>query len=323
MVRSGWAILASSTLILVSGLALADAHQLQSRLDRAAALDRARVIATESLNAGSGTAAHIPLRRLLKEARGFKFLAVRDANGSVRAAAGLYENIVSAGLSADTMQQLREALYSLTSQYGRLRVQTDTVSGELEYALSDTLRAEVHDQALVRLSRYAALGLFCGGVFMLWAWHRRDLPMPLQWQSRARPVPVDTPVRPSSVASSVSLPVTAAPASPSLSEAALDQVREAIVCTDDAGVIRYANARVVERFGYSREALFGDSLGKLLPVPFLNDASVRLADYLAGGSRATQPRVVGWSASAQSFAVEIRVERLGPNSLAVFLTPVD
>lgn len=319
MFRSGWMLLASSTLILVSGLALADAHSLQSRLDRAAALDRARVVATESLRAGSGTAAHIPLRRLLNEARGFKFLAVRDANGAVRAAAGLYENIASVGLSADTMQQLREALYGLSSRYGRLRVQTDTVDGELEYALSDTLRAEVRDEAVARLSRYALIGLGAGGVFLFLAWRRRRAPMPVQWQSRAQPTSVLVSTEPVPR----TMPIAAVPSSPSLGEAALDRVSEAVVCTDDAGVIRHANARVADRFGYAPESLVGDSLSKLLPVPFLNDSTVRLADYLAGGSRAAQPRVVGWSANAQSFAVEIRVERLGANSLAVFLTPAD
>lgn len=309
---------ASAALVFVSGLALADTHVLQSRLDRAAALDRARLAVLESLSAASGTPAQAPLQRLLDEARGFKFLAVRDADGAVRAAAGVYENIRGVGLPADTLQQLREALYTLTSQHGRLRVHTDTVTGELEYALSDTLRAEVHDEALARLSRYALLGLLCGGGFLILAWRRRA-PMPVQWQHRARPAPVPPPTDSAPRVAAVT-PVSPLP---SPIEAALDHVAEAVLCTDDAGVIRAVNARVASLFGYSRESLLGDSLSKLLPVPFLNDTTVRLADYLTGGARAAQPRVVGWSAAAQSFAVEIRVERLADNSLAVFLRKAD
>lgn len=319
MTASRAALGASVCLILIAGWAWADAHALQSRLDRAEALDRARAAAEVSLNAASGTPSQLPLLRLLDEGRGFKFLAVRDAAGAVQAAVGRYENIGGVGLPADTLQQLREALYSLTSRHGRMQIQTQTLEGELEYALSDTLRAEVHDQAVARLSRYAVLGLLCGGVFLLWTLRRRTAPVSAQWQSRVQPAApsVDSAAR-------AAAPVPAVtPAPPLLSEAVLDRVREAIVCTDDAGVIRYANARVATLFGYPREALRGDSLNKLLPVPFLNEPGVRLTDYLVGGSRATQPRVVGWSASAQSFAVDLRVERLGPNSLAVFLRTAD
>ena len=315
---------AAAALVVASAWALVDAHRLQSRLDRAAALDRARHAVAESLSVIDSSRARAPLLRLLAEARGFKFLAVRDSHGAVHAVADVYETLSRAGLSASTVQQLREALYTLTSTHGRLRVQTASGEGELEFALSDTVRAEVHDEAVSRLSRYAGLGLLLGfaaltGLML----SRRETRPVANVRERLQQPPQETTAR--APQEPKLLPLVVAEDSAALrSEELLNRVTEAVLGTDEAGVIRYANARALTMFGYAREAVVGGSLSKLLPVPFLNDTTVRLADFIFGGSRAHNRRVVGWKADAQSFEVEIRVERLTrPGELALFLQVVE
>ncbi|WP_028080298.1 sensor domain-containing protein [Solimonas soli] len=98
-----------------------------------------------------------------------------------------------------------------------------------------------------------------------------------------------------------------------LSQAVVDHLEEGVLMTDPSGVVRFANARAEQMFAYARDELQGFTVTKLMPVPFLNTPSVRLADYIAGaGARhtATLPKVVGWRKDATTFPVELWVQPL-------------
>ena len=94
-----------------------------------------------------------------------------------------------------------------------------------------------------------------------------------------------------------------------LSQAVIDHLDEGLITTDRAGVVRTANARALAMFGYSREEIDGFSVGKLMPVPFLNTPSVKLSDYVdAADAARSLPRVIGWRKDATTFPVELEVQ---------------
>lgn len=93
-----------------------------------------------------------------------------------------------------------------------------------------------------------------------------------------------------------------------LSQGVIDHLVEGVLTTDPAGVIRFANARALRMFGYSREDLDGVTVAKLMPVPFLNAPSVRITDYIGAERAAGLPKVVGWRRDATTFPVELVVQ---------------
>jgi diguanylate cyclase (GGDEF)-like protein/PAS domain S-box-containing protein len=93
-----------------------------------------------------------------------------------------------------------------------------------------------------------------------------------------------------------------------LSQGVIDHLVEGVLTTDPVGVIRFANARALRMFGYSREDLDGVTVSKLMPVPFLNSPSVRLTDYIGSERSAGLPKVVGWRRDATTFPVELVVQ---------------
>lgn len=96
-----------------------------------------------------------------------------------------------------------------------------------------------------------------------------------------------------------------------LSLGVIDHLDEGVITTDRAGVLRFANARALQLFGYSREEIDGFTVSKLMPVPFLNTPEIRLHDYIAATpSEPSQrlPRVVGWRKDATTFPVELEVQ---------------
>lgn len=97
-----------------------------------------------------------------------------------------------------------------------------------------------------------------------------------------------------------------------LSQAVVNHLEEGVLVTDAAGVVRFANARATVMFGCTDDELHGDTIAKLMPVPFLNTPNVRLADYVAGADRGgvSLPRVVGWRRDATTFPVELWVQTL-------------
>lgn len=94
-----------------------------------------------------------------------------------------------------------------------------------------------------------------------------------------------------------------------LAQAVVDHLDEGLLTTDLAGVVRSANARAERMFGYSRDELNGFTVSKLMPVPFLKEPAVRIADYV-GGAAATLPKVVGWRKDATTFPVELQVQTM-------------
>lgn len=97
-----------------------------------------------------------------------------------------------------------------------------------------------------------------------------------------------------------------------LSQAIVNHLDEGVLLTDDAGVVRFANARATTMFGYADDELHGFTVAKLMPVPFLNTPSARLTDYvtLENGGGVSLPRVVGWRRDATTFPVELWAQRL-------------
>jgi diguanylate cyclase (GGDEF)-like protein/PAS domain S-box-containing protein len=110
-----------------------------------------------------------------------------------------------------------------------------------------------------------------------------------------------------------------------LSQAVVDHLDEGLLTTDLAGVVRSANARAERMFGYSRDELVGFTVSKLMPVPFLNTPSIRIADYVAGRGAGKLPKVVGWRKDATTFPVELWVQPMraeGAESLVVIVRDV-
>ena len=93
-----------------------------------------------------------------------------------------------------------------------------------------------------------------------------------------------------------------------LSLSVIDHLVEGVLTTDAAGVIRFANARVLRMFGYGRGELEGVSLTRLMPVPFLNTPGLHLTDYIGGRHQSRLPKVVGWRKDATTFPVELVVQ---------------
>ncbi|ULQ45358.1 diguanylate cyclase [Flagellatimonas centrodinii] len=97
-------------------------------------------------------------------------------------------------------------------------------------------------------------------------------------------------------------------------EAVIDHLEEGVLVTDGVGLIRSANQRAQQLFGYSREALEGVTLSKLMPVPFLNTPGIRLDDFRTQQGASSPPRVVGWRRDATTFPVDLRVQPLAGDS---------
>ncbi|MGH8445213.1 MAG: sensor domain-containing protein [Solimonas sp.] len=97
-----------------------------------------------------------------------------------------------------------------------------------------------------------------------------------------------------------------------LSQAVVDHLEEGVLMTDPSGVVRFANARAEQMFGYARDELQGFTITKLMPVPFLNTPGIRLTDYVGGAARNvdTLPKIVGWRKDATTFPVELWVQPL-------------
>jgi len=101
-----------------------------------------------------------------------------------------------------------------------------------------------------------------------------------------------------------------------LSRGVIDHLDEGLITTDRAGVLRFANARALQMFGYTREEIDGFTVSKLMPVPFLNTPEVRLNDYIVGSDTEADsadaarrlPRVVGWRKDATTFPVDLQVQ---------------
>lgn len=92
-----------------------------------------------------------------------------------------------------------------------------------------------------------------------------------------------------------------------LAEGVLDHLPDAVLTVEPSGLVRSANARALRLFGYGPEEMLRMTLARLLPVPFMNTAGLKLTDYIAGAA-ARLPKVAGWRRDATTFPVELIVE---------------
>lgn len=94
-----------------------------------------------------------------------------------------------------------------------------------------------------------------------------------------------------------------------LAAATLDLMNDGLAITDRYGRITRANRKLQQLSGYSAQELQGMTVAKLMPVPFLNDASVQLSHYLPDQA-GHKPPVVAWRKDASTFAVDLQVQAL-------------
>ncbi len=100
---------------------------------------------------------------------------------------------------------------------------------------------------------------------------------------------------------------------------ALDFLADGVVVTDRYGRIKRVNRSLIRMFAYAPGELEGSAISKLLPVPFLNEPSVRLKDYLNDGPIQERAKVVGWRKDATIFPVDLQVYELADEESAYLL----
>ncbi|MEK6806887.1 MAG: PAS domain S-box protein [Pseudomonadota bacterium] len=428
--------LAAVTFLLLCGFsadAWSQARRLQQQADQSYGLERVMSRLQALSPSADESSLQVVLDQLVRDPElGFRFLALRDAGGRVRATAGRYEHWPLRWVPADVVLQLRELIYAFTGRHGVLALEGDAGGASLEYTLGIPDRRAWQDEAIARLTRYSTLGFLLGltGLLALavvlrrregakssapsstarWdprATSSRDIPdllaqaglglilldrslrvsrlnaiaetltgwvatdardqqvfsvarlrgvadQPLDaelqaaWQVNASaPVRLDAWIqtrggarrRVGAVAALLrdsggptGAMLLLSDASPRhaeleklrqaarLPQALMDCLDEGVLQTDVSGVIRYANERVRAWLGYAPDELQGEGIGKLLPVPFMHQSEVKIADYASGSS--TLPAVVAWHKNGTAVAVELMVEPLpGEEGLAVMLRP--
>lgn len=92
-----------------------------------------------------------------------------------------------------------------------------------------------------------------------------------------------------------------------VAQGVIDQLLEAVLTTDPAGVVKTANARALRMFGYGAEEMLRMTVARLLPVPFMNTPGLKLTDYMPGG-QTRLPKLAGWRKDATTFPAELTVE---------------
>ncbi len=109
-----------------------------------------------------------------------------------------------------------------------------------------------------------------------------------------------------------------------IAEGVIDQLLEAVLTTDSAGVLKSANSRALRMFGYSAEEMQRMTVSRLLPVPFMNTPGLKLTDYMPGG-QARLPKLAGWRKDATTFPAELVVEPMragGEDRLVVIIRDI-
>lgn len=177
---SALALFCVLALLALSLRALSSSHALQSRLDRAWALDAASERLRPSLR-GGGSALDLALAAIVeREPWGFRYLAVLDGDGQAVAARGRYESLTQESWLPSLLRRwLRLQLYTAFGEVGQLSVR-DAVGalGTLEYSLGPSTQRLVHDEAVDRLRSTGLIGallslLFGGSGFWLLRGHLR------------------------------------------------------------------------------------------------------------------------------------------------------
>jgi diguanylate cyclase (GGDEF)-like protein/PAS domain S-box-containing protein len=92
-----------------------------------------------------------------------------------------------------------------------------------------------------------------------------------------------------------------------LSQMLLDQVLECVVTTDSQDRIQFANGRALESFGYTLPELRGEHVSRLLPVPFLRQAQLRVADLALSLPGMPAAQVIARRRDSSQFAATLVV----------------
>ncbi len=134
--------------------ALASAGHLQTRIDRGYALESAQQRLAAGLVRQQAGRFEDTLNALLQQPEfAFRYLAVRDADGTVLAANGRYESLNSRrSFSPDLNRWLRAKLYTAFAESGRLTLRDgERTVGSLEYAIGSPSGRLARDEAIDRL----------------------------------------------------------------------------------------------------------------------------------------------------------------------------
>ena len=142
------------TTLVLSLRALGSASSLQGRIDRDFALTAAQQRLLTGFTRQDTSRVEQALDALLAQTDyGFRYLAVRDLDGSVLAARGRYESLNrSSALTPALRRWLRATLYTVFGEAGLLTLRDgDRTVGSLEYAIGSTSARLVRDEAVDRL----------------------------------------------------------------------------------------------------------------------------------------------------------------------------
>ncbi|MDO9453991.1 MAG: diguanylate cyclase [Stagnimonas sp.] len=160
--------------VALSMRAVFSAGSLQRDIDRDFALDAAQQRLVTGLAGHDAARVELALQAVLRQAEyGFRYLAVRDTDGSVLAAEGRYESLNrNTSLSPAVRHWLRATLYTAFGDTGLLTLRDgDRTIGSLEYAIGSTRARLVRDEAVDRLRTTgwvgATLALLFGGATLL------------------------------------------------------------------------------------------------------------------------------------------------------------
>lgn len=164
--------------LLLSAQTLLAASRLQTSIDREFALEAAqtrllRGLADRSEGRGEGRLEDTLQALLQQPEYGFRYLALRDAEGSIVAANGRYESLNrNSALSPALRRWLRTTLYTALGETGLLTLSDgERTVGSVEYSIGSTRARLVRDAAVDRLRTTGwvagVLALLFGGATLL------------------------------------------------------------------------------------------------------------------------------------------------------------
>lgn len=168
------AVLCVLATLVLSARALVSAAGLQVRIDRSFALESAQQQLLMGVRSHDSERLGQSLDALLRQPGfAFRYLAVRDNDGSVLAARGRYESLNrNTTLPPALRRWLRATLYTVFGEAGLLTLRDgDRTMGSLEYAIGTSTAGLVRDEAVDRLRSTgyiaATLALLFGGATLL------------------------------------------------------------------------------------------------------------------------------------------------------------
>jgi len=255
----GLAAFCALAALALSLRALGSAGDLQVRLDRSYALDAAQQRLLASLGQHDSGRIEQGLDALLKQSEfAFRYLAVRDTDGSVLAARGRYESLNRNGsLSPVVRSRLRATLYTLFGETGLLTLRDgDRTVGSLEYAIGSPDARLVRDEAVDRLRTTGWVGgslalMFSAAVLLL-------------LRAALRAASTSAAIQARSPAPTVRVAPTAGPVDDAALPAALDRLQVGVLDLDGELRVRLLNDTAAALTGWSPQ----DARGQLIYTVF-------------------------------------------------------